>query len=391
MINKTLTVEAAAAKDPTKYLWFKLDKAKAKFNMHHKSHDLELERGGKFGLKQFKDKYFLLPGADLTMQFTLSEAEAKKLVKSSTQFRGQVAKKKVTSGSWEELQPKAKKVKEPKVPKEPRVKEPRVKEPKHPKVKEPKAAPSINGASLRDTLGRKALDDDTLPKELLSPGVYQSSWYGRIMRGGRKPAGDRITIGFAMVKGKYSLIVVDRGTGNREKANYRFVPESRLSPISPDARVQVDYNTFLDVRKKGYRDYHTTESNNKDKVAAGSSKIESMGLKIGQKVIIKFSNGKSNEEILGIDLKGGRIQIMGGGTKRRWIPADIVEKRIDSASKIDAMGLKVGQRAIINFSNGAEMFEILGLDRKTDQVQISTGALRSRRWIPVSPCWETYD
>jgi len=309
MKNKTLTVEAAAAKDPTKYLWFKLNKAKAKFNMHHKTHDLELERDGKFGLKLFKDKYFLLPGADLTTQFALSEAEAKKLVKSSTPFRGQVAKKKVSAGSWEELQPKAKKVKEPKAPKEPKEQE-----------------QLIDGASLRDTPGRKALDANTLPKELLTPSAYKSSWYGRVLKKGRNHASDYISVGFAMAKGKYALIVVTRDVG---KDSYSSFPESKLTTsmlagYEQAGYEQVDFDTFLKIRKLAYSAYHSNEDGRKERVEKQANVIIDMKLRVGQQVSIQFDNARVQREILGIDVPGGRIQIRGGGRASRWVRADMV-------------------------------------------------------------------
>lgn len=102
-LHKQYSLSATSKKrDPQKYKWYTLAKGKAKFDSAHKTFELELNKGEKFGLKFYRGSYFLLDASDLYVQFKLSVEEGKKLIAASKPFSGKVGGKKVEGGEIEE-------------------------------------------------------------------------------------------------------------------------------------------------------------------------------------------------------------------------------------------------------------------------------------------------
>lgn len=98
IIHYENTALAAANKDPRKYGWYHFTGAKATFEHSHKTHDLVLTRGEKYGLKEYRGKVFLVDSDDLSVQFSLTPDEASKLVKRSKPWSGKVSRYKVKAG-----------------------------------------------------------------------------------------------------------------------------------------------------------------------------------------------------------------------------------------------------------------------------------------------------
>jgi hypothetical protein len=93
--------ESKADKNVADYGWYRYSGTRAKkYNNHHRSIDLEIENGEKFGIRYSpRTKSVMLVYFDLlTEEFKLSEREAKLLIKNSKPFGGQVNKIKVTRG-----------------------------------------------------------------------------------------------------------------------------------------------------------------------------------------------------------------------------------------------------------------------------------------------------
>jgi len=107
IIHHDNTVLAAANKDPRNYGWYELTGAKATFEHAHKTHELILSRGEKYGLKEYRGKVFLVDGSDLSIQFSLTLDEATKLVKKSKPWSGKISRYKVNAGAPKLSGPKA--------------------------------------------------------------------------------------------------------------------------------------------------------------------------------------------------------------------------------------------------------------------------------------------
>lgn len=92
---------SAKKKDPTKYAWYQITRGKVKLDNHHKTFEVELSKGEKFGLKRYRNDFFLIDEDDLTIQFKLSAEEAKEVVRRSKGFSGKIDGKDVNPGVFE--------------------------------------------------------------------------------------------------------------------------------------------------------------------------------------------------------------------------------------------------------------------------------------------------
>lgn len=89
---------AAAKRDPRKYVWYQLTGAKATFEDAHRTHDLILSKGEKYGIKLFRGYVYLVDADDLSLQFKLTEDQASKLLRKSKPWSGKVSRYKVKEG-----------------------------------------------------------------------------------------------------------------------------------------------------------------------------------------------------------------------------------------------------------------------------------------------------
>lgn len=89
---------AAAKRDPRKYGWYKLTKAKAHFDNVNRSHDLTLTKDETFGVKESRGNFFLVDPSDLTLQFKLTPEMWAKLRTSCKPWTGKVGRYKVLEG-----------------------------------------------------------------------------------------------------------------------------------------------------------------------------------------------------------------------------------------------------------------------------------------------------
>lgn len=71
--------------------WFMYKSArKTVLDNHHKEYDLELTKGLKFGIRMFRRKLRLVVSDDISISFTISELEAKRIKKKAEPFKGKI-------------------------------------------------------------------------------------------------------------------------------------------------------------------------------------------------------------------------------------------------------------------------------------------------------------
>lgn len=90
---------SAKQKDVTKYEWYRFQgQRQARFYNHHRTYDLDLEKGEVFGVRAARGFIGLVPQDALDVEFKLSFEEFEKLVKRCKGFAGKVDGKKVQKG-----------------------------------------------------------------------------------------------------------------------------------------------------------------------------------------------------------------------------------------------------------------------------------------------------
>jgi len=94
----TLAVEAAAAKDPTKYMWFKFTGKRASAKLEDGT-KLPISEGERYGVKVSKDTIFILLESDMTRNLKMAYVSSVPLLKNSVPYKGKVNKIKVEPGS----------------------------------------------------------------------------------------------------------------------------------------------------------------------------------------------------------------------------------------------------------------------------------------------------
>jgi hypothetical protein len=101
-IEDNLLTSISASKNPLDYSWYSYtnDRVK-KYTKHHKSVDLELEKGEKFGIRYSSrtKQVYLVESTSLGTEFKLSEREALSLIKVAKPFRGQIEGIRVSKGT----------------------------------------------------------------------------------------------------------------------------------------------------------------------------------------------------------------------------------------------------------------------------------------------------
>lgn len=89
---------AAAPKDPRDYEWYEFTGKRATFENAHKSYDLTLETGDKFGVRESRGYIYLLDPSAMTIQFKLEPSEFKKLTRRTKGYSGKIGRYKVKPG-----------------------------------------------------------------------------------------------------------------------------------------------------------------------------------------------------------------------------------------------------------------------------------------------------
>lgn len=95
-----LETVSAAAKNPLDYAWYRyVGSRKRNFKNHHRTTDLTLENGEKFGIRKRGQNVFLVESESMDVQFKLSVREAQSLLKVAKPFGGKVSGINITRGN----------------------------------------------------------------------------------------------------------------------------------------------------------------------------------------------------------------------------------------------------------------------------------------------------
>lgn len=98
MTTVTFKAEAAAPKDPAKYVWFKFDGKRASAKLEDGSR-IPISHGERFGAKTYKGTVHVLLESDLTRNLKMDSRNFSRLEKHSSSFSGKISGKKVKPGN----------------------------------------------------------------------------------------------------------------------------------------------------------------------------------------------------------------------------------------------------------------------------------------------------
>lgn len=100
-----------SAVSPEKYVWYTFEgKRPVTFNDHHRTHDLKLEKGDRFGIRTYGSQIKLVELSDLRVIFTLGQHEADALIRQAKGFSGRFRGVKLQpgdGGAGREFRPEA--------------------------------------------------------------------------------------------------------------------------------------------------------------------------------------------------------------------------------------------------------------------------------------------
>lgn len=182
------------------------------------------------------------------------------------------------------------------------------------------------GRFIKDTRSPgNELTDTTLPSELSSPEVYAQSLYGRVVNTGRKSSttGQVVVVGTSVEKGKSVWVGFPR-KAPISNARLLYLMEQHITDDMYKAP-QVDFTDLKRYRKQARNLLDERNVRQSDIKARGEAVQQSLNLQVGDKALIKFSNGLYWKEILAVDHRKQLIYIQGSGTKRRTIPFALIQ------------------------------------------------------------------
>lgn len=182
------------------------------------------------------------------------------------------------------------------------------------------------GRFIKDTRSPgNELTDTTLPSELSDPDVYAQSLYGRVVNTGRKSSttGQVVVVGTSVEKGKSVWVGFPR-KAPISNARLLYLMEQHITDDMYKAP-QIDFTDLKRYRKQARNLLEERNVKQSDIKARGEAVQQSLNLQVGDKALIKFSNGSYWKEILAVDHRKQLIYIQGSGSKRRTIPFALIQ------------------------------------------------------------------